>query len=1014
VPAVGAAISLTDQGGLRRPAAAASGLAGAQPQATSPYPPVGPGTNLLDHAALLGDLDEPDWYEANIPFLAVPDAAIQAVYYYRWRVWKEHIRATGTANGEILTEFFGAPTYAAPFGAINASSPHHITEGRWVRDRHYVDDELTYWLRGAGSGPKPATDTFNANQTDWAHEYSFWVATAGLGRAQVTGDFAFLSALLPELVRQYDGWQNQFDDELGLYWQVPVWDGMEYSASSYETDPSDPYHGGAGYRPTINAYQYGDAVAIAALASMTGDRSTARSFRQRAQALQTQTATWLWDPARQFFYHMALDGNPGHQLLSTREEIGFVPWMFGLAAPDQALDQAAAWAQLLDPQGFAAPYGPTTAEQRSQWYLYQASEGCCRWDGPSWPFATSQTLTGLANLLDDYPPQSVITAADYARLLSAYAATQFQNGVPHVGQAHDPSQDDWIYDAVDYSHSTYCDLVISGLVGVRPRSDQRVRIRPLVPATWDWFCLENAPYHGHNLTVVWDRNGAQFHRLPGLTVYVDGREAGRWAGLGDVVVELPPTSPQAMTGLTMANLAVNVPDEGFPLAFASSSGSSTGPANANDGQILYGECAQASEWTDAGAPSSPSLLGVDLGAAVPVSEARYYTWSDVAAGGTTAAPASCGLEYWTGSSWATVPGQQPLPATPPANGLGRILFPALRASQVRLVVADQPGRSSGITELQVGGLTTASRRLWVGNPDTTSLLLYPGTANTVTTTLDGATPVDELELIAPEGWTVTKSAGDPAQTTWSVTPAGIGPGEPAVLYAASQVGGRVVSYGRATVDIGLSLSGYGTVQLDDGFTSDDLSSYTEILPSVTAGSGELQPAWTLGGGLASATATQPYFGVLQSALAPAVPQAVTYVEVGQLLAQAGSQNSFFAGFLADAGNYVMVWYNGVFQTSGIDLVVDGVLDPPGFANYCCASVTLAAGDRLALVLAGNTVSSFAQTGGSGNWTPLTSTTIAPNLDLTDPTTRAGYHYAFGLRGDSGTLAASRLFGAAQS
>jgi hypothetical protein len=608
----------------------------------------------------------------------------------------------------------------------------------------------------------------------------------------------------------------------------------------------------------------------------------------------------------------------------------------------------------------------------------------------------------------------VITPADYARLLSAYAATQFQNGEPHVGQAHDPAQDDWIYDAVDYSHSTYCDLVISGLVGVRPQSGQRVRIRPLVPASWDWFCLENAPYHGHNLTVVWDRNGAQFHRLPGLTVYVDGREAGRWAGLGDVVVELPPASPRTASGPIMANLAANVPGEGYPLAFASSSGSSTGPANANDGQILFSECAQASEWTDAGAPSSSSLLGVDLGATVPISEVRYYTWSDVAAGGTTTAPARCGLEYWTGAAWARVPGQRLLPAAPPANGLGRILFPELRTSQVRLVVTDQPGCSSGITELQAGGLTTAGRRLWIGDPDATSLLLYPGTANAVTTTLDGATPLDDLELIAPEGWTVTKSAGNPARTTWSVTPAGIGPGEPAVLYAASRADGRVVSYGRTTVDIGLSLSGYGTVQVDDAFISDDLASYTEILPSVTAGTGEIQPAWRLGGGLASATATQPYFGVLQSALAPAAAQAVTYVEVGQLLAEASSQNSFFVGFLADAGNYVMVWYNGVFQTSGIDLVADGVLDPPGFANYCCASVTLAAGDRLALVLAGNTVSSFAQTGGSGSWTSLTSTTIAPNLDLTDATTRAGYHYAFGLRGDSGTLAGSRLFGAAQS
>ena len=26
----------------------------------------------------------------------------------------------------------------------------------------------------------------------------------------------------------------------------------------------------------------------------------------------------------------------------------------------------------------------------------------CQWNGPSWPFQTSEALTGMANLLDDY------------------------------------------------------------------------------------------------------------------------------------------------------------------------------------------------------------------------------------------------------------------------------------------------------------------------------------------------------------------------------------------------------------------------------------------------------------------------------------------------------------------------------------------------------------------------------------------------------------------------------------
>jgi hypothetical protein len=75
-----------------RTAAAASG------SGTAPYPSVGRGTHFLNDRALLGSTDEKAWYEANIPFLDVPDQTIQSTYYYRWRVWKEHVRPTATAT----------------------------------------------------------------------------------------------------------------------------------------------------------------------------------------------------------------------------------------------------------------------------------------------------------------------------------------------------------------------------------------------------------------------------------------------------------------------------------------------------------------------------------------------------------------------------------------------------------------------------------------------------------------------------------------------------------------------------------------------------------------------------------------------------------------------------------------------------------------------------------------------------------------------------------------------------
>ena len=169
------------------------------------YPSVGAGTSFLDHPSYLTGVNDPAWYEANIPFVDLPDKTIQDVYYYRWRVWKEHLRYTNPTDGWISTEFLDCCGYAAPYQAINAAAGHQISEGRWVRDQNYLDDYTKFWLTGPGAGAKPATDGVNADTTDWAHEYSFWLASAAYGRAQVSGDFSQLDALLPELERQYHG-----------------------------------------------------------------------------------------------------------------------------------------------------------------------------------------------------------------------------------------------------------------------------------------------------------------------------------------------------------------------------------------------------------------------------------------------------------------------------------------------------------------------------------------------------------------------------------------------------------------------------------------------------------------------------------------------------------------------------------------------------------------------------------------------------------------------------------------
>lgn len=85
-----------------------------------------------------------------------------------------------------------------------------------------------------------------------------------------------------------------------------------------------------------------------------------------------------------------------------------------------------------------------------------------------------------------------------------------------------------------------CDLVISGLVGLVPREDNTVVVDPLIPTNaWDWFCLDNVPYHGRSLTILWDRDGEKYGKGKGFHVFAEGKEVARSDELTGIIGELP-------------------------------------------------------------------------------------------------------------------------------------------------------------------------------------------------------------------------------------------------------------------------------------------------------------------------------------------------------------------------------------------------------------------------------------------------------------------------------------------
>ena len=449
------------------------------------------------------------WMNENIPLLECPDRDMEEMWYYRWWTLRKHIKQTPV--GYAMTEFLVNRSYADQYNLIACAVGHHIYESRWLRDPQYLDGIIHTWYRGNNGQPMAKMQ-----------KYSSWNPDAVYGRYLVDGDRDFLADLYPDLKAEYAVWESTHRLDNGLYWQGDVQDGMEESISGGRKKQYA--------RPTINSYMYGNAHALSLTAELLGQADDAKLYATKAQEIKDLVENRLWNTQHEFFETVR-----GDTCAQVREAIGYIPWYFGLPTPGR-YDQA--WLQIDDPKGFSAPYGLTTAERRHPEFRTHGV-GQCEWDGAIWPFASAQTLTALARYLQE-TPEPVVTDSTYFHQMQLYVESQHHRGRPYIGEYLDEVTGYWLKGDQErsryYNHSTFNDLVITGLIGLRPRADRTIEVHPLVPeGQWDWFCLDRVSYHGHDLTIVWDRTGSHYHLGPGLRILVDGVQVGHSPSLQPLV-----------------------------------------------------------------------------------------------------------------------------------------------------------------------------------------------------------------------------------------------------------------------------------------------------------------------------------------------------------------------------------------------------------------------------------------------------------------------------------------------
>jgi hypothetical protein len=479
--------------------------------------------------------DEWPWIAANIPFFNSSNKQFEEMYYFRWYSFQKHVEQTAN-YGFLITEWLHRPDLPQN-GVLPDAAPFHLGEARWLRDPRIASDDARYWSRPEAN----------------ARAYSFPFAWSVRLVTEAAGDPKLGIDLLPALEANYKAWEDtHLDKSVGLYWQIDTRDAMEKSI------------GGDGYRTPLNSYMLADARAIADLARMSEQSAVSSEYSAKAATLEHLIESRLWNPKDQFYEDLspAADSgirkekrfkDPGTQLQfsGVRELIGYIPWQFYAPTPSHAI----AWKQLFDPNGFAGEFGPTTAERRSPRFRF-ASDDQCTWNGPSWPYATTQTLLALASMLNG-PAQTAIGKEQYYRLFANYVLSQhikLASGrvIDWIDEDLDADTDEWI--AKDmliaknkqvgrgnyYNHSGFADPLITGLIGLRPRAGTKIEIHPLLPSgTWSYFAVDGLPYHGHLLAIVYDQTGKQYRQGRGLMLFVDGKKIASRATLGPLQAELP-------------------------------------------------------------------------------------------------------------------------------------------------------------------------------------------------------------------------------------------------------------------------------------------------------------------------------------------------------------------------------------------------------------------------------------------------------------------------------------------
>ncbi len=695
------------------------------------------------------------WAE-NLPYIDVPKKAVQKAIDYRW--WLERFNSL---DANIPGYDYQYPvTIEGVLGYNNAiilTQPMHLQDTKWLRSPYLAYGQL---LSAGNSSQSSAFLDNPGNRNNWNNHYGQYLAEAGYEAFNVIGGGAEVAENLAyyfghDATGQLEHYGNHIEGRDLIAYRNNYMTGNDADTISMHAPGTGTWkaHG-------ENAYVWAAADAAAKLYEQLGNTEQAKYYRDLADKIKADVLELMWcEECQKFETYAVRPTGTQHNanqpnLVKYTESNNYNYFAVGLVPDDAASVTKYKEALKAFSNGKEFPIFPFyTANQVHN----QEVSGSNNFSNINF----TVQLRLYESALRTYDKEQTYITDDMLAMMAEWMAW---NVYPDAGDIRYPNNNEfhnidgrtyenyyrsWIYHNI-LGNYTY--LFIEDMAGIQPRSDEKIELSP-IDFSYDHFMVNNVRYHGHDLTVVWDKpddGKTWYNECPeGYSLYIDGTLAFTLKDLAHVVydsatkeisfpdgaVEIVTNNggaaiPTAMnTAITeekvlnmleksgvhgMTNLAEGAevtatftPDKARAASWAekhradgSDSTSKAVNETAPDPQaVVDGTTVDMPFWGNYGSVNERDSLTLKLSSKQTVDMATLYFYNDRQTNGYSE-PSKFAVEYWDGEAWQAVRQQTRTPSAPRAN-YNAVYFAPVETDQLRFTFTNKDKGFTAVTEIQL-------------------------------------------------------------------------------------------------------------------------------------------------------------------------------------------------------------------------------------------------------------------------------------------------------------------------